>query len=128
MNALHHLLVNAPLTALIFLVGAMLGVALPVYRMMRASTDFRARVESAIDRNPSATLNLAVKKSGRESFAIRLDTSDVQKACKLLRAGANLESVCRAVEQGAFRRAIEMMLKSAPSGQNTLETTSTKLG
>jgi hypothetical protein len=137
MNALQQLLVHAPLTALIFLIGAMFGVGLPLYRMMRGSTDFRARVEGATETASGANAALSIKSPHRESIVIRLDTNAVQKARDLIRAGANLDSVCREIDpdyaswqtgrQAVFQRAIEMMLKAAPTAKDAPQITSTKL-
>jgi hypothetical protein len=137
MNALQNLLGHdsGQLTAWIPIM-VILAVVVPFYRMMRASTELRDRAEDAIKANSGANLTLAVKGSARESLVIRLNKDALQKASDLLRVGNDLESVCREIEpeypnwrivqQQAFRRAIEMVLKAEPTAQNSPQIASTQ--
>jgi hypothetical protein len=134
MDAFSHLLGrdSGKLTAWVVPIVVILAVVL--YRMLRASTEIRARAEGAIKANPGPSVT--VKRFARESVSVRLNKDDVEKARGLLRAGADLESVCRelepqypnwrGVQQQAFRDAIEMFLKAEPTAENSPQMTSTK--
>jgi hypothetical protein len=134
MDALRHLLGHDPRIAL--LVPGVIMIAVVIYKMMRASTDLRFRAGDSIKPNPGGSLT--VKRSAKESLVIRLNKDALEKSRELLRAGADIESVCREIEpayanwrivqQQAFRRAIEMMLKAEPTAQNSPQITSTKPG
>lgn len=138
MDALQNLLGHdaGQLSAWIVPIAVILALVVPFYKMMRASTELRGRAEDAIKANSGASLT--VKRSARESLVVRLNKDAVQKARDLLRAGNDLESVCREIEpayanwrdvqQQAFRRAIEMVLNAEPTAQNSPQITSAKPG
>ncbi len=136
MNALQNLFGHGSGQLSAWIVPIVVILAVVVYRMMRASTELRVRAADVINANSSAGLALSVKRSGRETLAIRLDKDAIQKARDLLRAGNDPESVCREIEpayanwrnvqQQAFQRAIEMVLKAEPTAQNSPQITSTK--
>jgi hypothetical protein len=131
MNALQNLIGHdsRQLTVWIVAIFVMLAV---FYRMTRASRDLRDRAE-AMMADSGASLALGVKASGGKSLVVRLNKDTVQKARELLRAGNDLESVCREIEpeygnwrtlqQHAFRRAIEMVLSAEPTAQNSSQIT-----
>jgi hypothetical protein len=129
MNALQNLLNhNSSQAAWMVAIAIILAVVVPLYKMMRASTDVRDLARDAMMANSGASLSLTAKGFAGKSLVVKLDKDTVQKARDLIRAGADLESVCheiepayadwRTIQQQAFRRAIEMVLTSAPTVQN----------